>query len=154
MMTSSTQESATKYYNAGRGIGIWGAVVACFAVIVGVASIAAHSLALTSGLLLGTVAVWCLGYWALSKSCYYISETKAGFKDRFRTREVQFDEIQSVTRDISKYSTTLTFVCNTRKVTMPMDIFDNAWFSALKPELFRRGIPLLTTAFGIPVKGK
>lgn len=109
---------------------------------------------LTSCLLLGTIVVGYLGYWALSKTCYFISADKAGFKDAFRAREVQFDEVQSVTKDTGRSSSTLTFVCSTGEVTMPLDPLDQGWFSAVKAELLKRGIPFSTTAFGFTQKGE
>ena len=152
MNTSSVRESTIRQYSNRESEGVWGAVVACFWVISGGASLAAHSLALTSGLLLGTVAVWYLGYWALSKSCYFISPSVAGFKDAFRAREVRFEEIRSVTKATTRDSCRLVFQCNSRTVTMPLDPIDGAWFSAVKDELRRRGIPVSATAFGLPVK--
>jgi hypothetical protein len=152
MNTSPAEESTIRYYNNRESAGFWGALVACFAVIIGGASLAAHSLVLTSVLLLGAVVVWYLGYWALSKSCYFISPTKAGFKDTFRAREVQFAEIRSVTKAAGSDYSTLIFVCNTRTVSMPLDPLDTAWFSAVEAELRKRGIPVSATAFGFPVK--
>ena len=147
-----TQESTIKYYTNHESIGYWGAMVACGGVIGGGASLAAHSFTLTACLLLGAVAVWYLGHWALSKSCYFISPTKAGFKDLFRAHEVQFEEVRSVTKSIRKYSHTLIFQCATRTVTMPLDPIDETWFSAVLAELLRRGIPVSSSAFGFPVK--
>jgi hypothetical protein len=146
------QESAIKYYTNRESIGYWGAMVACGGVIGGGASLAAHSFMVTSTLLFGAVAVWYLGYWALSKSCYFISTTTAGFKDLFRAHEVQFEEVRSVTTSTGKYSRTVIFQCATRTVTMPLDPIDESWFSAVKAELLRRGIPVSSTAFGFPVK--
>jgi hypothetical protein len=107
---------------------------------------------LTSCFLLGTIVVGYVGYWALSKSCYFISATKAGFKDLLRGREVQFEEVRSVSCNVGRYSRRLVFMCGARTVTMPLDPIDEAWFSALKAELLRRGIPVSSTAFGFPVK--
>lgn len=129
------QEPSRKYYNGSDGAGYWSALVAGFAIISGGASLAAHSIIVTAGLLLGAVIVWWPGYWLLSKSCYFISPASAGFKDAFRTREVQFDEIRSVTKSTRQYSSYLTFICNTQTVTMPLDPIDERWFSALKEEL-------------------
>jgi hypothetical protein len=151
--TASKQESTIKYYANRESIGYWGAIVACFGLISAGASIAAHSLTLTSSLLLGSVAVWYLGYWALSKSCYFISPTRAGFKDLFRAQEVQFEEIRSVTQSTGRYSRTLIFECATRTVTMPLDPIDETWFSAVKAELLRRGIAISSRAFGFTLKG-
>jgi len=152
MNKSSIQESTVKYYNSGESVAVWGALVACFGVIIGAGSFAARSLLVTSCLLLGTVGVWCLGYWALSKSCYFISPTALGFKDAFRGREVQFEEIRSVTKAATEDSCTLIFACRTRTVTMPVDPIDSAWLSAVKIELARRGIPISATMFGVAVK--
>jgi len=150
---SSAPESTIKYYTNRESIGYWGAIVAGVGVISGGASLAAHSFRLTAGLLLGVVAVWYLGYWALSKSCYFISPDNAGFKDFFRTREVQFAEVRSVTRSTGQYSSTLVFECATRMVTMPLDPIDETWFSAVKAELHKRGIEISSSAFGFKLKG-
>ena len=122
------------------------------AVIVIGCSLGFHSLVLTLSLLLGVTAVWWLGYWILSKNCYYISSTAAGFKDAFRAREVRFEEIRSVNKSTTRYSQTLTFQCETRTVTMPFDPMDQTWFTAVKAELSKRDIPISMTAFGFPVK--
>jgi hypothetical protein len=150
--TASTQEATTKYYSNRDSTAVWNAGVACIGLIAVGASLAEHSLKLTSCLLLGAVAVWYLGYWALSKSCYFLSPTKAGFKDAFRAREVQFEEIRSATKAAGRQSTSLIFVCNTRTVTLPLDPIDESWFLAVKTELLKRGIPVSSTAFGFPVK--
>ena len=150
--TASTQEATTKYYGNRDSTTVWSAGVACIGLIGVGASLAEHSLKLTSCLLLGAVAVWYLGYWSLSKSCYFISPTKAGFKDAFRAREVQFEEIRSATKAAGSRSSSLIFVCNTRTVTMPLDPIDESWFSAVKTELLKRGIPVSSTALGFPVK--
>src|SRR5262245_58972309 len=105
-------------------MGYWGAMVACFGVISGGASLAAHSFTLTACLLLGAFAVWYLGYWGLSRNCYFISSTKAGFKDLFRTREVQFEDVRSVTKSTGRYHCDLIFECATRTVRMPLDPMD------------------------------
>ena len=152
IVNTSAQESTIKYYTNRESIGYWGAMVACFGVISGGASLAAHSFMVTSCLLLGAVAVWYLGYWALSKSCYFISPTKAGFKDLFRAQEVQFEEVRSVTQSAGQYSNTLIFECATRTVSMPLDPIDETWFAAVKAELLRRGIAVSTTAFGFGLK--
>jgi len=149
-----SQEPTTKYYGNRDSIGYWGAMVASFGIISVGASLAQRSLILTSGLLLGSVVVWWLGYWTLSKSCYFISPTKIGFKDIFRTRQVEFDEIRSVTHDAGRYSSRLIFVCDTRMVSMPFDPFDESWFTAVKNELEKRGITVLVAAFGFKVKGE
>src|SRR5580765_5333248 len=135
MNTLPSQESTIRYDSNRESAGLWGATVACFGVISVGASLGAHSLALTSCLLLGTVAVGYLGYWALSKSCYFISPTKAGFKGLFRAREVQFEEIRTVTKSVRRYSQRLIFECKARTTTIPLDPINEAWFSALKAEL-------------------
>ena len=150
--TASAQEATTKYYSNRDSTAVWSAGVACIGLIATGASLAEHSLKLTSCLLLGAVAVWYLGYWALSKSCYFISPTKAGFRDAFRAREVQFEEIRSATKDAGGRSSRLIFVCNTRTVTMPLDPIDESWLSAVKIELLKRGIPVSSTVLGFPVK--
>ena len=152
--TTSTQEATTKYYSSRDSTTVWNAGVACIGLIAVGASLAEHSFKLTSCLLLGAVVVWYLGYWALSKSCYFISLTKAGFKDAFRAREVQFEEIRSATEAVGSRSWRLIFVCNTRTVTMPLDPIDESWLSAVKTELLKRGITVSSTTLGFPVKEK
>ena len=154
MNTASTEEAKTRYYSNRETLGVWSAIVACVGVIGGGSSIAAHSVAVTSSLLFGTLVVWFLGYWALSKSCYFISPAKVGFKDAFRSREVLFEEIESVTRNTTSESMTLTFECKTRTVTMPLDPIDETWFSDLKTELLDRGIKISNRALGFKVKGE
>ena len=154
MNMPSAPESTIRYYTNRESIGYWGAIAAGVGVISGGASLAAHSFRLTACLLLGVVAVWYLGYWALSKSCYFISSTNAGFKDLFRTREVQFEEVRSVTKSTGQYSSTLVFECATRTVTMPLDPLDETWFSAVKVELHKRGIEISSSAFGFKLKGE
>jgi hypothetical protein len=150
---ASTKET-TRYYSSGESSGYWTAFVVCVGFIGAGASLAEHSWKVTLSLLLGAVAVWALGYWALSKSCYFISPVKAGFKDTFRTREVQFEEIRSVTKNTGRYSSTLTFVCNTRTVTMPLDPIDETWFSDVKSELLKRGITVSSKVLGFTQKGQ
>jgi len=154
MNATSNEESKIKYYSGREGAGVWGALVALFGVICVGSSVAAHSFRLTCCFLLVTVAVGYLGYWVLSKSCYFISSSKAGFKDALRAREVQFDEIRSVTRIIGSDSSMLRFECNTRTVMMPLDILDEAWFTDLKAELLKRGIPVSSRAFGFTLDGE
>ncbi len=152
MNTAPTQDSKTRYYRNSDSIGFWVAGVTCVGVIAGGASLAQHSFALTSCLLLGTVSVGYVGYWLLSKTCYFISDTKAGFKDLFRSREVEFAEIQSATKRTGRSSCDLVFECTARTVTMPVDLLDETWFSAVKAELLKRGIPITHTALGFTVK--
>jgi hypothetical protein len=104
--------------------------------------------------LLGAAAVWYMGYWALSNSYYFISPTKVGFKDAFQAREVQFDELQTVTRDAGQNHNDLVFVCHTRTVRMPLDPIDESWFSALKTELQKRGMTVSSSVFGLRLKGE
>lgn len=151
MSRSVPHETTIQYYRHQESVGVWSALAAFVAVIGGGSSLSAKSFALTFCFLLGVVAVWWLGYWALSKSCYFISTTGAGFRDLFRAREVRFDEVRSVTRRTRKHSSTLIFQCVTRTVEMPWDPFDETWFLALEAELARRGIPVLFEAFGFPV---
>jgi hypothetical protein len=150
---ASTKESTTRYYSSRESSGYWTAFVVCVGFIGAGASLAEHSWKGTLSLVLGAVAVWALGYWALSKSRYFISPTKAGFKDAFRTREVEFEEIRSVTKNIGNY-TTLTFVCSTRTVTMPLDPIDETWFSDVKSELLKRGITVSSKVLGFTQKGE
>jgi hypothetical protein len=154
MNMSATQESPTRYFSNRETLGVWGAVVACFGVISVGASLAVHSFPVTASLLLGMVAVSGLGYWVLSKNCYFISPTKAGFKDAFRAREVQFEEIQSVTKKAGPRSSRLVFVCRHRTVTMPADPINEAWLSAVKAEVLKRGIPFSSTELGFTVKSE
>lgn len=150
-LTKSAQEPTTKYFSGSDAAGYWSALVAGIAVISGGASLAAHSFILTSGLLLGAIIVWWPGHWLLSKSCYFISATSAGFKDAFRTREVRFDEIRSVTRSTGD-SPYLIFTCDSRSVSMPLDPIDEGWFSTLKENLLKRNITVSSIVFGIPYK--
>ena len=148
MNTASAQSTPIRYYSSRDSLGVWSAVVAMFAVIGAGSSLAEHSFSLTSGLLLGTVAVWWLGYVVLSKNCYFISQTSVGYKDFFRAREVQFDEIRSVTKTIRRRSANLIFVCERTSVRMPFDPFDEEWLSAVESELLNRGIKVSSAAFG------
>ena len=149
---SSSGNPAPKYYVNGQNAVFWNALVICFGIISAGASISVHSFALTGGLILGAAAVWYLGYWMLSNSRYFISPTTVGFSDRFRSREVQFDEIQSVMKETGKTSSNLIFTCKTRAVTIPFDPMDQSWFADVKSELARRQIPLTSSVWGIPRK--
>ena len=145
-------EPSIKYYND-KSAAVWCAMVACGGVIGVGSSLAAHSFLVTSGLLLGMAAVGYMGYWALSKNRYFISASAAGFKDAFRAEEVQFEEIESATRNTGRNgSRWLKFMCRTRVVTIPLDPIDDAWFSDVKAELQRRGIPVSSTVLGVLVK--
>lgn len=148
MKTPLAQEPTVRRYSGRESAVVWTAFVTCFALFGGGASIAARSWKLTFGLLFGTTVVWYLGYWALSQSCYFISATTAGFKDAFRAQEVNFDEVRSATRVIRKSSCTLIFKCDTRTVEMPVDLFDEDWFLAVKAELLKRGITVSTSGYG------
>ena len=152
MNTVSPQESPTRYYGSRDSVGVWGALVACIGLISTGASLAAHSVAVTSGILIGSIAVWYLGYWSLSKSHYFISSSTAGFRDAFRTRQFDFGAVRSVTKRTGKYSSTLIFVCDARTVAIPFDPIDDAWFSDVRSELHRRGIPVSVIVFGIEQK--
>ena len=154
MKTSTPEETKITYYNSRESVGVWNALIVCFALIIGGASMAARSFTLTFCLLFGTGAVWYVGYWLLSRSCYFISSTAAGFKDIFVTREVRFDEVKSATKSAGRYSSNLIFMCNTKTVAMPLDPIDETWFTAVRTELLKRGITVSSTVFGIVVKDK
>lgn len=153
MNATPTEQASMRYYDNHEGVGVWGALFVGISVISVAASLAAHSWVVTFCVMLGEAAVWYLGYWTLSKSSYFISSTKAGFKDLFRAREVQFDEVQSVTRVIGHESRILIFACKTRTVSMPLDVLDERWFFAVKAELHKRGIPL-SCSVGFRLKQK
>jgi hypothetical protein len=89
-----------------------------------------------------------VGYWILSKNIYFVSSTKAGFRDVFRTREVQFEEVRSATIRMNRDSRDLLFECATGKIRMPLDPMDQSWLSDVKAELLKRGITISTRAFG------
>jgi hypothetical protein len=152
MNAGADQESEIRYYGNGDSAGIWTAMMIGGVVMVGGASMAVHSWILTGTLVLGAGVLWWAGYWTLSKSTYFISPAKAGFKDVFRTREVRFDDVRSVTKNVGRYSSTLIFVCDSGEVAMPFDPIDEAWFFAVKAELGKRGIKLSTAAFGVVLK--
>ena len=126
-------------------------------VMVGVISVgssfAQHSPRLTFSLLLGAIVVWYVGYWLLSKNLYFVSSTKAGFKDTFRMREVQFDEVRSATIKVGRDSRNLIFECDGKTVRIPLDPLDETWLSAVKAELSKRGIPVSTTAYSFRTGG-
>jgi hypothetical protein len=142
------------YYGNRESLGVWGALVACFGVIAVGASIASHSLAVTSGLVIGTLLIWYLGYWALAGSRYFISSTAVGFKDRFRSQEVRFEEIRAVSRHARSKSSDLVFTCDTRTVNIPLDPIDDTWFFAVQAELAKRDIMVSGFAFGIKLKAE
>lgn len=153
MNTVFNRDSSFRYYKSRDSAGVWTAMVAFVCVLAGGSSLGWHSWILTGGILFGAGVVWGVGYWLLSKSCYFVSSTKAGFKDVFRAREVLFDEVRSVTKSTGRSSQTLTFVCDRRKVTMPLDPTDEAWFSAVKAKLSRRGIAVSPIGlFGVTLK--
>jgi len=145
-------EASIKHYRNRESLGLWGGLVGGFGTFIVLLSTAGRSLILTFGFVVGTALVWYLGHLALSKSYYFISPTSAGFKDLFRTREVQFSEIRSVTKSTWKNSSTVIFVCEKRTVTMPFDPIDKTWFSTVRAELDKRGIPVSSIAFGFLVK--
>jgi hypothetical protein len=129
----------------------WSAGIVCIGLIAAGASLAEHSLLVTAGVLLGAAAVWFPGYWLLSRSCYYLSPTKAGFRDAFQTREVRFDEVQSVTISAGRFSNNLIFTCLGETVFIAVDPVDETWFTAVKAELQRRRIPIITTVAGFRI---
>jgi hypothetical protein len=145
------QDSTAKYYRTSQSAGVWTAFIVMIGVIGGGSSLAEHSLALTASLLTGCAVVWYAGYWLLSKNLYFISSTKAGFKDLFRNREVQFADVRSATRRVAKDRQDLIFQCaDGASVWMPLDPLDQSWLTDVKAELAIRGIAVTTTAFGIP----
>ncbi len=148
MNLSPAQDPTGKYYRSRQSAGVWTAG----AVLVGVISVGPsfglHSVLFTSSLLLGIIVVWYVGYWLLSKNLYFVSSTKAGFKDAFRMREVQFDDVRSATIRVGRDSRDLIFECDGETVRMPLDPMDESWLSAVKAELSKRGISVSTTAFG------
>jgi len=94
--------------------------------------------------------VWFAGYWLLSKNLYFVSSTKAGFKDLFRSREVQFVDVCSATIRVGRDSRDLVLQCNDGGlVRIPLDPMDESWLSDVKAELAKREITVSTTAFGI-----
>lgn len=142
-LISPAQSSAPAIYANRQNAVVWTALVCCLGFISAGASISNHSLALTAALLLGAAVVWYLGYWALSNTYYFISPTAVGFRDRFRSREIQFGEIQSVRKENSRYSILLVFTCSTRTVTIPVDPMNQSWLADVKSELVRRQIPFI-----------
>jgi hypothetical protein len=146
--TSALEDPTLKTFRTRQSAGVWTAMAAFVAVIGGGSSLAAHSLGLTSTLLSGIIVVWYAGYWLLSKNLYYVSSTKAGYKDVFRSREVQFDEVRSATISVGRDSRNLIFECDGDTVSMPLDPMDESWLSAVKTELSKRGITVSTRAYG------
>src|SRR5215831_3415930 len=98
MNTVPTRDSTIRYYDNRKSADLWkwNAIGFLLVVFIGGASLLVRSLALMSCILLGAVVFWYLGYWLSSKTCYFISSTKVGFKDFFGMHEVRFDEIRSV----------------------------------------------------------
>ena len=145
----ASQDAPLKIYRSRQSAGVWTAMTVFVAVIGGGSSLASHSFGLTSSLLLGILIVWFAGYWLLSKNLYFVSSTKAGFKDLFRNREVEFANVRSATIRIGRDSRDLIFQCtDDTSVLMPLDPMDESWLSDVKAELAKRGITVTTTAFG------
>ena len=140
MSSDPTPLSGTKIYGTKQASAVWICLVAVFGIFILSASISQHSLLLTISLLLGTVVLGYIGYWALSNNYYFISETSVGFKDIFRSREVLFDEIQSVSKSSGRSSYDLVFICKKRTVRMPLDPLNNDWYFAVVKELSKRGV--------------
>ncbi len=150
-------DRSVKYYRTSQRAGVWTAIVVMIGVIGGGSSLAEHSLALTASLLSGCAIVWFVGYWALSKNTYFISSTKAGFKDLFRSREIQFAEVRSanIRTNVNLEGMTsmdLVFQCvgefGRLDISMPLDPMDQSWLNEVKAELAKRGITVTTTTPG------
>jgi hypothetical protein len=137
-----------KFYPSSQSAAVWTAMAVFMGVLTGGSSLTQDSLALTSTLLLGIIVVWYAGYWVLSKSVYYVSSSKAGFKDFIRRREVDFSDVRSATLRIGK-SRYLDFQCDDATIVrMPIDTMNDSWLSAVKAELSKRGVTVSTAAFG------
>ena len=145
-------DPTVKYYRSRQSAGVWTAGAVFIAVISVGPSLGLHSALLTGTLLFGIIIVWLLGYWTLSKNLYFVSSTKAGFKDLFRNREVQFAEVRSATIVTNSYGQTtsmnLIFQCagefGPLDVSMPLDPLNEPWLSDVKTELAKRGITVTT----------
>jgi len=141
-----------KYYGSRQSTGVWTAGAVFIAVISVGPSLGWHSLLLTGSILAAEIAVWYVGYWLLSKNLYFVSATKAGFKDLFRNREIQFAEVRSATihTDTGPEATSknLIFQCagefGQLEVSMPLDPIDDSWLNDVKAELAKRGITIAT----------
>ena len=150
MNTATGQDAPARFYRSRQIAGVWTAIAVFVGVIGGGSSLAEHSFGLTSCLLLGIIIVWFAGYWLLSKNLYFVSSTKAGFKDLFRSREVQFVDVCSATIRVGRDSRDLVLQCNDGGlVRIPLDPMDESWLSDVKAELAKREITVSTTAFGI-----
>jgi len=140
-------DPSPKLYRSRQSAGGWTAMAVFVGVIGGGSSLAAHSLGLTFTLMLGILIVWFAGYWLLSKNLYFVSSTKAGFKDLFRHREVEFAEVRSATIRVGRDSRDLVFQRTDESfVRMPLDPMDESWLSEVKTELAKKGISVTTTA--------
>jgi hypothetical protein len=151
--TATPEDPTLKSFRSRQSAGVWTAGAVLIGVISVGSSFAQHSLPLTLSLLFGVIAVWYVGYWILSKNLYYVSSTKAGFKDLFRSREVQFDEVRSATISVGRDSRDLIFECDGDTVRMPLDPMDESWLSAVKTELSKHGISVSTRAYGFQTTG-
>ncbi len=147
------RDEEIRYYRNGDSTSAWTGIVCLIGLVGGGASIAAHSVIVTSSLVTGCVVVWYLGFRLLSSTCYFISPTVLGVKDAFRLREVPFTDIRRVTRRTGRSYSELVLVCESRTISIPLDIMNEDWFIAVKTELRKRNIPVFYEAFGFPVKG-
>jgi hypothetical protein len=152
MDTPEASNPSVKYYRTRQSAGVWTAMAVFVAVISGGSSLAGHDLRLTFSLLAGVLGVWFVGYWILSKNVYFVSSTKAGYRDVFRSREIQFDEVRSANVAIGRSHKSLNFVCDARNVSISLDPMDDSWLSDVKAELLKRKISLTTTACGFPIE--
>lgn len=150
MNSTAASDPSTKYYRTRQSAGVWSAMVVTFSVITIGSSLAQHSFVLTSSLLAGAAVVWFVGYWILSRNLYFVSSTKAGYRDVFCTREVLFDDVRAARVSIGESHRDLIFVRDTKNVIMPLDPMDESWLSDVKAELLKKGITVTTTAFGLP----
>jgi hypothetical protein len=150
MNSPGASDPTTKYYRSRQSAGVWIAMVITFAVIAGGSSLAAHSFWLTFSLLMGAIVVGYAGYWILSRNLYFVSSTKAGYRDVFCTCEVLFDDVRSAHVSVGESHRDLVFVRDRKNVSVPLDPMDESWLSDVKAELLKRGITVTTTAFGIP----
>jgi hypothetical protein len=145
-------DPTVKSYYTRQSAGVWTAGAVFIAVITVGPSLGFHSVLLTSGILLVIILGWFVGYWLLSKNLYFVSPTKAGFKDLFRNREVEFTDVRSayIRRDVNgdgMTSVDLIFQCvGNTSVSMPLDPMDQSWLNDVKAELAKRGITMTTKA--------
>ena len=150
MNAITPQDPAVKYYRSRQSAGVWTALVVTLSVITVGSSLAQHSFVLTSSLLAGAIVIWFVGYCILSRNLYFISSSKAGYRDAFCTRQVQFDDVRSAHISVGEYHRSLIFVCDEEKIRVPLDPMDESWLSDVKAELLKRGVTVTTTAFGFP----